>query len=153
MPSRCSDVPGRATHFGSGWAANSAACSALERNALVISSATPSARAAAARRSKAAATSGRMGLPCRCASGPAYWPERSPPAEGSVTGASSATARAAVATRRPATWSGSRTVTAIRDGAIAVASGKATSTSRAPLRRAVASAARRASARYAARSR
>ena len=53
MPLRCSDVPGRATHFGSGLRAHSTACSASERKPLVIVSVTPSARAAASMRSKA----------------------------------------------------------------------------------------------------
>ena len=70
VPLRCSDVPGRATHFGSGWRANRIACSASERNALLITSATPSALAAAAIRSNACATSGRIGFPWRYASGP-----------------------------------------------------------------------------------
>ena len=44
---RCSDSPGGATHFGSGWRAKRTACSASERKPLEITSATPSARAAA----------------------------------------------------------------------------------------------------------
>jgi hypothetical protein len=46
------------------------ACSASLRNALEITSAMPSALAAAAMRSNASATSGRIGLPWRYASGP-----------------------------------------------------------------------------------
>jgi len=65
VPLRWRLWPGGATHRGSGFAANSRACSASDRKALVIVSATPSARAAAARRSKASATSGRIGLPIR----------------------------------------------------------------------------------------
>jgi hypothetical protein len=59
-------VPGGATHFGLGLAANRRACSASERKALLIDSDRPaSLRAAAAMRSNAAATSGRIGLPIR----------------------------------------------------------------------------------------
>ncbi len=65
MPHRCRLVPGGATHFGFGLAANSRACSASERNALVIDNVIPSRRAAAAMRSNACATSGRIGLPIR----------------------------------------------------------------------------------------
>ena len=65
MPSRWSDVPGGATHFGSGFAAKSRACSASLRNALETIRPTPSAAAAAAIRSNASATSGRIGLPWR----------------------------------------------------------------------------------------
>ena len=67
---RCSDSPGGATHFGSGLRANSTACSASVRNALAMTSAIPSARAAAAMRSNACATSGRIGLPWRYAERP-----------------------------------------------------------------------------------
>ena len=31
VPNRCSDLPGGATHFGSGWRLYSSACSASER--------------------------------------------------------------------------------------------------------------------------
>lgn len=66
VPRRWSDVPGRATHFGSGWSANSWACSASLRQAVAMDRITPvSALAAEAIRSNAAATSGRIGLPCR----------------------------------------------------------------------------------------
>jgi hypothetical protein len=63
-------LPGQRHHFGSGLRANRIACSASERNALLISSDTPAARAAAIIRSKACATSGRMPLPWRMANGP-----------------------------------------------------------------------------------
>jgi hypothetical protein len=56
-------VPGGATKRGSGFAAHKRACSTSERYAELITSAMPSRRATAAIRSKAAATSGRMGLP------------------------------------------------------------------------------------------
>ena len=65
MAQRCRLVPGGATHLGLGLAANSRACSASERNALVTESTIPSRRAAAAIRSNASATSGRIGLPIR----------------------------------------------------------------------------------------
>ena len=87
---------------GSGCAAKSRACSASLRKADVMSSATPSARAAAAMRSKASATSGRIGLPWRSANGPRYSPAVSAPASGSVPGgASSASAVAALGTVGP----------------------------------------------------
>ena len=113
MPRRCSDFPGGATHFGSGCAANRAACSASLRKAEVMSSATPSARAAAAMRSKASATSGRIGLPWRWANGPRYSPAVSGPASASVPGGtSSASAVAAFGTAALApTAIASRTVT------------------------------------------
>ena len=62
-PLRCSDCPGGATHFGSGWRANSTACSASVRNPLRDRSATPSARAAAAMRSNAARRPGASACP------------------------------------------------------------------------------------------
>ena len=107
-PARCrSDAakcPGGATHFGSGCAAKSRACSASERKALLIDSEIPAARAAAAIRSNAIATSGRIGLPWRYASGPLYPPPL--PLAGSAPGIvanvkrSSAVARARTFTRR-----------------------------------------------------
>jgi hypothetical protein len=65
VPSRCSDLPGGATYFGSGRRLYSSACSASERYAEVMMKDTPSARAAAANRSKARTTSGLIGLPTR----------------------------------------------------------------------------------------
>ena len=150
MPSRCSDFPGGATHFGSGWAANSLACSALLRNAETMISAMPSSRAAAFMRSKASAVSGRIGLPCLYANGPRYSP--SPPVSGRpicAGGASSASARALIAAswwRPPASLvAGSRTVTRICVGANVSPSGNSTSTSRAPFARATPRAASRPS--------
>ena len=67
---RCSEVPGGATQRGSGFCAQSSACSASERKPSLTSSETPSAAAAAAIRSKAAATSGRIPSPWRYSSGP-----------------------------------------------------------------------------------
>ena len=46
MAQRCSEWPGGATHFGSGWAAKSAACSASERKPETTSSEMPAALAA-----------------------------------------------------------------------------------------------------------
>ena len=77
VPSRCSEPPGGATHFGSGCRANSAACSALLRKALTTIRWLPAASAARAMRSNASAVSGRIGFPWRYANGPLYSP--SPP--------------------------------------------------------------------------
>ena len=55
VPLRCSDLPGGATQLGSGCRRHSSACSASDRNALVMISATPSARAARSIRSNASA--------------------------------------------------------------------------------------------------
>ena len=115
VPSRCSDWPGRATHFGSGCWANSTACSAFERNALAITRWIPARAAAAAMRSKARATSGRIGLPWRWASGPRYSPAPTESPMPPSGGASSATATRRTAStwaRRPgSTRTGSRTAT------------------------------------------
>jgi hypothetical protein len=62
---RCSDRPGGATQVGSGWRSQSSACSASDRNPEVTTRVWPAPRAAAAIRSKAAATSGRMPSPFR----------------------------------------------------------------------------------------
>ena len=113
VPRRCSDVPGLATHLGSGCAANSCACSASVRKALAIVSDRPAARAAAASRSNASAVSGRIGLPCRSANGPGYSP--SPIAAPSA--ATAATARARPPMRAPPGSSiAALTVTVARSG-------------------------------------
>lgn len=144
VPSRWSDVPGRATQRGSGWAAKSRACSAFVRKPLTTSSRRPAPRAAAASRSKARATSGRIGLPCRSASGPAY----SPSPAGARPAATAATARARPPIRTPpGSRIGSVTMTVARSGSGPGPS--CTSAASAPLRRAVARPAARASARYA----
>ena len=127
MPRRCSDRPGGATHFGSGWRANSTACSAFERKPLTTTSETPSRRAAACMRSKAAATSGRIGLPWRCSSGPRYSPGPADQSATSAGGASSASARAPARTRsRAPTSIASRTSTRTRTGANVSSSGNDT---------------------------
>src|SRR5205085_9151859 len=67
---RCRECPGGATQVGSGWAANSAACSASERKPELTPRVSPAALAAIAMWSKAAATSGRIPSPSRYARGP-----------------------------------------------------------------------------------
>ena len=57
---RCSEWPGGATQRGSGWRAKSAACSASERYPETTTRSSSARRAAAAIRSKVAATSGRI---------------------------------------------------------------------------------------------
>src|SRR6201994_3075157 len=62
---RWREVPGGATHFGSGCAANSSACSASERKPETTISVMPSSAAAATILSYAAATSGLIPWPSR----------------------------------------------------------------------------------------
>lgn len=152
VPQRCSERPGGATILGSGFAANSAACSASERNPELITRVTPAPLAAAAIRSKASATSGLMPCPCRFASGPLYPP---PDATGGTapidTGAptlASAQSVVLLPGRPPSTFE--RTETLVRTGANEAASGNLTTTvsGEAPLRTAILTAVSLARARY-----
>ena len=121
MALRCSDSPGGATHFGSGWRANRTACSASERKPLVIDQRDavragrrpPCGRTPARRRAASACPGGaraarRSRRRVANAAGPA------PPG-----GASSASARARVRTRRAAERRrAASTATRTRTGAI-----------------------------------
>jgi hypothetical protein len=102
---------------------------------------------AASSRSNASATSGRIGLPCRCANGPRYSSPVGAATSSAAGGASSASASASTATRSSPTPIEPRVVTRMRTGANVSASGNATSARSAPLRRATSAAALVASAR------
>ena len=113
----------------------------------------PSARAAAAMRSNARATSGRIGLPWRVANGPRYSPAPGAPSpSGAVSGTSSACAVAVTrADRSPGSFARPATRTRMRTGANASVFGKSTTAPGEPLRAAVSAAALLPIRSYAAR--
>ena len=161
VPSRCSDLPGGATHFGSGWAANSSACSASLRKPLMTISAMPSrARGGGHAVERVRRRRGASACPAGRRAGRGTRRRRRSRQTGPApAGASSASARALT----PASWcrppaslvAGSRTVTRICVGRERVAVGKRRpSTLRGAVARAPRpSAASRPSARYAPTSR
>ena len=136
MPSRCSDCPGGATHFGSGWAANSAACSALrakravddQPDAVFAPPRPPSGRTPARRRDASACPAGARAAPCTRRRRPPRCPTRRRRDELGLRG------RVAGDVVRPCPSEiPSRTTTRRRGGA-SPSPGNVTSTSAAPLR-------------------